>query len=172
MTTKDLKQNEFDKYYERYINKLPNDLPLIEGFKIGTDNVLQFFQSMPSEKLNYKYAEGKWSIKEIFQHIIDTERVFMHRCFRIARHDKTALAGFDQNIYIEPSRAADKSIACLIDEFKSVRQSSIVLLQSLKPDDLECIGNANDNAMSARAAAFMVIGHDIWHMEVIKERYL
>ncbi len=172
MTTKDLKQSEYNEYYERYINKVSNNITLIEGFKVGADNVLQFFQSIPSGKLNYKYAEGKWSVKEVFQHLIDTERVFMHRCFRIARHDDTALAGFDQNIYVEPSQASNKSIESLIEEFKAVRQSSILLLQSLKQDDLEFIGNANNSAMSARAAAFTVIGHDIWHMSVIKKLYL
>ncbi len=172
MTIKDLKQSEFNEYYGRYIDKLSNNITLVDGFKVGADNVLQFFQSIPSDKLNYKYAEGKWSVKEVFQHLIDTERIFMHRCFRIARHDETALAGYNQNIYIEPSNADNKSIESLIEEFKIVRQNSISLLQSLKQDDLEFIGNANNDAMSARAAAFTVIGHDIWHMGVIKELYL
>lgn len=172
MTTKELKQSEFNTYYSQYIDKLSNIINLIEGFKDGKDNVLQFFQSIPSEKLNYRYAEDKWSIKEIFQHLIDTERIFMHRCFRIARHDETALAGYDQNIYIEPSQANNKSIESLIEEFKAVRQNSIILLQSLRLADLEFIGNANDSNMSARAAAFTVIGHYIWHIDVIKERYL
>ncbi len=96
----------------------------------------------------------------------------MYRCFRIARNDKTSLAGFDQNIYIEPSNAKNKSIQSLIDEFTSVRQSSIYLLNSLNDEDLNYIGFSNDAAMSARAAAFTIIGHDIWHMDVIKEKYL
>jgi uncharacterized damage-inducible protein DinB len=172
MTIKDLNEVEQDQYYARYINKLSSNLKLREGFKIGLANVVQFFESIPKDKLNYRYKANKWSIKEILQHLTDTERIFMYRCFRIARNDKTALAGFDQDIYVEPSNADKKSIDILIAEFKSVRQSFITLLDSLSDDDLNRIGNANENAMSARAAAFITIGHEIWHMEVIKERYL
>ena len=92
--------------------------------------------------------------------------------FRIARNDKTSLAGFDQNIYVEPSDAYKKSIAALINEFKTTRQASISLIDSLTDSDLENVGDANGGAMSARAAAFTIIGHEIWHCEVIKEKYL
>jgi uncharacterized damage-inducible protein DinB len=172
MIIKDLKETEFDSYYGRYINKLPDNVKLRKGFEIGMNTVIQFFESIPKDKLDYRYASEKWNIKEILQHLIDTERIFMYRCFRIARNDKTSLAGFDQNIYIEPSNASNKTIEVLIDEFKSVRQSSITLLDSLSDENLKLIGFSNSAAMSARAAAFTIIGHDIWHMDVIKEKYL
>ena len=82
---------------------------------------------------------GKWCIKEILQHLIDTERIFMYRCFRIARNDKTALAGFDQNIYVDPSSAVNKSIEILLDEFRVVRESSISLLNSLSDENLNIL---------------------------------
>ena len=122
--------------------------------------------------MEYKYAAGKWSIKEVFQHIIDTERVFLYRCFRIARHDKTPLTGFEQDDYIVPSKANSKSIESLLEEYQTVRQNSIVLLKSLSETDLKHLGNASDHMLSARAAAFMTLGHEIHHIEVIKERYL
>lgn len=172
MTIKDLKEEEFDPYYGRYINKLSNSIDIREGFVIGKTNVLQFFQDIPKEKLDYRYAKGKWSVKEILQHLIDTERIFMHRCFRIARNDKTSLAGFDQNIYVEPSNASGKLIEDLINEFKAVRESSISLLNSLSDNHLKYVADANGADMSARAAAFTIIGHEVWHMEVIKEKYL
>ncbi len=172
MTIKQLKENEYHEYYGQYIFRLDKALDLREGFKTGKQAILQFFKGISEEKQNHRYAEGKWSIKEIFQHLIDTERVFMYRCFRIARNDETALAGFDQNIYMEPSNANQKSMDALLAEYETVRNASISLLNSLSDDNLRFIGNANESAMSARAAAFIIIGHEIWHREIIEERYL
>lgn len=172
MTTKDLKPNEYSSFYRTYIDLIPKELTLIEGYRGGLKNVETFFSSIPEEKLNYVYAAEKWTVKEILQHIIDAERVFMYRCFRIARHDATPLSGFDENNYIVPSLAGNKSLDSLLEEYKAVRHSSIVLLQSLKDEDLAFIGNANGNNMSARAAAFSVLGHELWHIKIIRERYL
>lgn len=172
MTPKDLNQVEFDPYYQRYIDKLSTNISLKEGFVIGQKQVISFFKTIPIEKHGYRYAPQKWSIKEILQHLIDTERIFMYRCFRIARKDKTPLAGFDQNIYIDPSNADKKTMESLLDEYSITRQSSIFLLNSLSENDLKCIGNANGSAMSARAAAFTIIGHEIWHTEIINKKYL
>ncbi|CAL2065319.1 DinB family protein [Tenacibaculum sp. 190524A05c] len=172
MNTTNLDQNEFDIYYKRYIDKLPQDMSLLQSFLEGKKNTIRFFSSIPDNKLEYRYQNEKWSVKEIFQHLIDTERIFMNRCFRIARRDTTPLSGFDQNIYINPSGANQKSIENLINEFTINREHSINFLNSISREDLCYIGNANGNAMSARAAAFVIPGHDIWHKEIIKERYL
>ena len=172
MTRLDLDPTEFDAYYQRYIDKLSEDTQLREGFRIGKEHVLRFFKNIPEEKIDDRYQPEKWSIKEILQHLIDTERIFMYRCFRIARRDITPLAGFDQNTYIEPSGANQKSVNQLLKEFEISRDHSISLLLSLSDKNLTFIGNSNGVDMSARAAAFTIIGHDIWHMEVINEKYL
>ncbi|WP_298903431.1 DinB family protein [uncultured Psychroserpens sp.] len=172
MTKLDLKSAEFDNYYLRYIDKLSHKTELKKGFSTGKDTLIDFFKSIPNEKLMYRYQAEKWSIKEILQHIIDTERIFMYRCFRIARQDTTPLAGFDQNVYMKPSEANLKSIEHLLNEFEINRNHSISLLNSLSNENLSFIGNSNGGAMSARAAAFTILGHDIWHMEVIKNKYL
>lgn len=172
MTRLDLKSNEFDNYYSGYINKLSGKTELRQGFENGKSKLVTFFRSIPEDKLTYRYRPNKWSIKEILQHLIDTERIFMYRCFRIARRDKTALVGYDQNIYIEPSNANNKSLESLLNEFVINRHHSISLLNSLSEDDLSFIGKSSGGNMSARAAAFTVIGHDIWHMEVIQNKYL
>ncbi|MDY7393840.1 DinB family protein [Aureibaculum sp. 2210JD6-5] len=172
MTKLDLNPSEFDDYYSRYINKLSDVTKLRKGFEIGEITLIDFFKSIPEEKLTYRYQPEKWSVKEILQHLIDTERIFMYRCFRIARRDTTALAGYDQNIYIKPSEANTKSLDSLLNEFTINRNHSIALLNSLTDEDLSFIGNANGGAMSARAAAFIILGHDIWHMEVIQNNYL
>jgi uncharacterized damage-inducible protein DinB len=167
-----LQSNEFDNYYQRYLDKLSDDTLLIKGFEDGKNNIISFFTSIKKEKLDYRYQPEKWSIKEVLQHLIDTERIFMYRCFRIARRDATALAGFEQDDYIQPSNADDKSLENLLNEFITNRNHSIVLLQSLQQDDLIFIGKASGNAMSARAAAFIILGHYIWHIDVIKDKYL
>jgi uncharacterized damage-inducible protein DinB len=172
MTVSDLNTSEYNAFYKTYIEKVSNTFNLIDGFYLGQKLTLDFFNSIPKEKLNYRYAEDKWSIKEVLQHIIDTERVFMYRCFRIARHDKTPLVSFEQDDYIKPSGADEKSFEALIEEYQSVRQCFIVLLKSLKNTDLEFMGTASGNPMSARAAAFMVLGHEKHHIEVVENRYL
>ena len=172
MTKNDLKKAEFDPYYWRYIDKLSDSLGVRESFGIGKGSVVGFFKNIPEDKHDYVYAKDKWTCKEILQHLIDAERIFQYRCFRIARNDKTALAGFDQNIYIAPSLANSKTMDGLLDEFSILRDSSISLLNSLTDEDLKKIGEANGAAMSARAAAFTITGHEIWHMEIITERYL
>lgn len=172
MKKQDLTTDEYHQFYKTYIDMIPDTLELVEGFEMGFKNTEDFFKSIPKKKLEYKYAEDKWTIKEIFQHIIDTERIFMYRCLRVARQDKTALAGFDQNDYIVPSKANSKTIEFLLEEYRTTRQYSIVLLKSLSDDDLKYIGKASGNIMSARSAAFSTIGHEIHHMNVIKERYL
>lgn len=172
MKVSDLQPEEFSINNGRYISILPKDLELIKSFKDDFEAVLHLFQSMPTQKLDYRYAEGKWSLKEVFQHIIDTERIFIYRCFRISRHDKTPLPGFEQDDYVLPAQADKKSLEDLMEEFKAVRHNSIVLLKSLNDTDLKFIGVVNENPISARAAAFNIIGHNLWHVNVIKERYL
>ncbi|MFG6685955.1 DinB family protein [Mariniflexile sp. HNIBRBA6329] len=172
MTISELQTTEYHTFYSNYLALVPKDLSLIDGFKDSSQDIIDFFQNIPAIKLNYAYANEKWNVKEVFQHLIDTERVFQYRCFCMARQDKTSLPGFEQNDYISPSNAKNKSLESLIEEFKTVRQSFIALLNSLNDEDLKCIGVANGNAMSARAAAFIILGHYQWHIDIIKERYL
>lgn len=172
MKITDLKPSEFNEYYGLYINKLSPQATLLEAYTTGGERLLEFFTAIPKDKLDFRYEPGKWSIKEILQHLIDTERIFMYRCLRIARKDLTPLAGFDQNNYIEPSGAGSKTIDSLLVEFKINRENSIALLKSIPEAHLTIIGNASGHDLSARAAAFIIPGHDIWHMEIINERYL
>lgn len=172
MTTQDLKPSEYNEYYKRYIDQLSEKTSLRKGYITGKNDVLQFFKSIPEDKLEYRYAPEKWKVKEVFQHLIDTERIFMYRCFRVARRDTTPLMGFDQDIYVKPSMANAKSIENLLNEYEINRNNSIAMIDSLSDEDLSFVGTASGNPMSARAAAFTILGHDIWHMDVIKKRYL
>lgn len=172
MKVTDLNNSEYNSYYETYVSKVSKDIRLLDGFIEAERYVVDFFKSISDNKLEYRYATGKWSIKEILQHIIDTERVFMYRCFRIARHDKTPLAGFEQDDFINPSKADKKSLDDLLEEYKVGRQNFIVLLKNLNETDLKFMGHASGSPLSARAAAFIILGHEIHHIEVIKARYL
>lgn len=172
MKVLDINTSEYDAYYQVYLDQLSSDLKLSDGFQNGKQEVVAFFNSIPNEQHNFAYAEGKWTVKEVFQHLIDTERVFMYRCFRIARRDATPLAGFDQDDFINTCNANSKSMTLLLEEFIAVRHSFVVLLKTLTTDDLQCVGKASDAAASARAIAFINLGHHLWHINIIKERYL
>ncbi|MEN1784320.1 MAG: DinB family protein [Bacteroidota bacterium] len=172
MTLQDLTTDEYAPYYRRYLDKLPAHALLIPSFTHGQEIVTAFFTAIPKDKLNFAYAENKWTIKQVFQHLIDTERVFMYRCLRFARNDKTVLADFDQSVFIEPSGANTKSLEALLQEFETTRRYSLQMLHSFTPEALVRIGHIQIGPMSARAAAFIVPGHDQWHMDIIKERYV
>jgi uncharacterized damage-inducible protein DinB len=172
MTTTELTPEEYHSYYKNYIDMVPKTQTLLAGFNEGKKTMLDFYKAIPEEKLTYRYQPEKWTIKEVFQHIIDTERIFMYRCLRIARNDSTKLSGFEQDDYVVPSEANEKSIEDLLFEYETNRTNSIVLLKGLSEKNLSFIGNASGNSLSARACAFIIIGHEIWHTKVIQERYL
>mgnify|MGYP000617656096 CR=1 FL=1 len=172
MKKTDLNKSEYNEYYSRYIDKIPNETHLIEGYINGKNSMIDFINSIPNDKLLYKYLPEKWSIKEVIQHLIDTERVFMYRCLRIARNDSTNIEGFEQDEWIIPSEADAKSKAELIKEFSINRENSIMLLKSISDKNLTFVGTANGAVMSARAAAFTILGHDMHHTKIIQERYL
>ena len=172
MKKQELQPTEFNEFYTGYLSKIPDNTSLKKGFEDDKENIIKFFSSISKDKLEYRYQPGKWSIKEVLQHIIDTERIFMYRVLRIARKDITPIEGFDQDIYIKPSGANDKTIEALLEEFKTTRLYSINLLNSISNENLCSIGVANNSPASARACAFILLGHSVWHMDIIKERYL
>ncbi|WP_299104606.1 DinB family protein [uncultured Tenacibaculum sp.] len=172
MTKKDLQTSEYNEYYGNYINLVAADTELVAGFEKDEKYVVDFFSNVPENKLLHRYQEGKWTIKEILQHIIDTERIFMYRFFRIARNDQSPLMGFEQNDYIEPSEANNKSLEALLTEFKLTRQYSLNLIASIPEEHLINMGTASNAAVSARACAYILLGHSMWHINIINERYL
>ena len=172
MKVEELSSTEYHPFYSRYVQKVPKNTGLMDGFTLAENTMIDFFKSIPADKHNFCYEPGKWSIKEVVQHVIDTERIFMYRCLRLARHDKTPLSGFEQDDYIKPSGATRKTMNDLIAEYAAVRHNSLVFLKSIQDDDLKFIGISDGNKISARAAAFIVLGHEIWHKEILEERYL
>jgi hypothetical protein len=171
MTKDDLSVDEYNPYYEQYIKKA-GDVSISEGLKDNGDVTIAFLESISEEKLEFRYAEGKWTIKEIIQHIIDTERVFTYRALCIARKDKTLFPGYDQDEYAVNSEANNRSMFSLMNEYKAVRLASIILFESFSAEMLKRVGVASNSNLSPRAVAFITIGHENHHCEIIKERYL
>ena len=171
MTKNDLTPGEFNPYYGTYIMKT-GEVTLKQGLKQSGDKTIAFLQSIPKDKLEFSYAEGKWTIKEVIQHIMDTERIFAYRALRIARKDQTPLPGFDQDNYIKPSEANKRNIEDLIQEFKSIKMATLTLFDSFSDEMLLSKGTASNSPVSVRAIGFIIMGHEIHHCEVIKDRYL
>lgn len=171
MIKEDLSVHEYNAYYEQYIQKA-GDATISEGLKHNGDVTIAFLESISEEKLEYRYAEGKWTVKEIIQHLIDTERVFTYRALCIARKDKTLFPGYDQDNYAVSSEANKRTMFDLMNEYKAVRLASIMLFESFSSEMLQRIGIASNSNLSPRAVVFITIGHENHHCEIIKERYL
>jgi len=163
--------NEYAPFYAGYIQAIDN-VELLEELEICVHDFIRFVQNIPMDKFDFRYAEGKWTIKDIIQHLIDVERVFSYRAMRIARNDTTPLPGFDENFYVANTNANNRSIQDLLSELALVRQSTLFLFKSFTPEQLAKIGTASDKQVSVRAIGFILIGHQKHHQEVFRERYL
>ena len=124
------------------------------------------------DKFDYRYAEGKWTIKDIIQHLIDAERIFTYRALRFARNDKTNLSGFDENDYVDEANANDRTVMQLLTEMSAVRHATLLLFKSFTNEQLIRIGTSNNNLLSVRALGYIIIGHQNHHQRVFEERYL
>lgn len=171
MTVKDLKTNEYNPFYQTYIDACGKN-GLVEGLINNLNFSLKFFNSIPTDKQEYSYNVGKWTIKELLQHLIDSERIFAYRALRIAREDKTNIPGYEHNDYVPVSRANNRNYSDLVEEFNLVRLSSIALFKSFDNQMLLNIGLANNDTISVRAIGFIMVGHYNHHIKVIKEKYL
>ncbi len=171
MKSEELPINEYEGYFEAYIGILRNT-HLFEDLEISIHEFIRFVQNIPLDKFDYRYAEGKWTIKDIIQHLIDSERVFSYRALRFSRNDKTPLPGFDENAFVENTNANTRSIQELLSEFAIVRQSTLSLFRSFTQEQLKMIGTASEKQLSVRALGFIIIGHLKHHQKVYQERYL
>ena len=158
MKSNQLPVNEYAKYYADYIRVLEN-VELIEELEICIHDFIKFVQNIPMDKFSYRYAEGKWTIKDIIQHLIDAERIFSYRALRISRNDKTPLPGFEEDDYVSNTNANERSIQGLLEELAAVRQSTLFLFKSFSSEQLERIGIASNAEVSVRAIGFIIIGH-------------
>lgn len=162
---------EFQKYIQRYLDFIPSEKWLAE-VKISGDKTIKMYSNFSEEQSHFAYAEGKWTLKEVLLHLSDTERVFQYRILAIARGEQKDLPGFDENEYADHSFANERSLGSLLDEYRLVRQSSQVLLESLHPSALANIGKANGHEISTETIGKLIVGHNYHHLNIIQERYL
>lgn len=158
-------------FYHNYINQVDED-DLGEAFKNGTASFLHFLGTIPESKHDHRYAEGKWSIKDLLQHIIDGERVFDYRALRFARKDTTPLPGFDENLFADNARVENRKWDDLVEEFRAVRRSSEIMFNSFDEEQLSSTGIASDHSNYVLAFGFIIVGHCNHHMNIMKSRYL
>ena len=166
-------KNEYAAYFEHYMQLVAvKNRSIIENLQHSQQEFDSVMRNLPEEKHSFSYAPGKWTLKELIQHIIDTERIFCYRALCFARNDKTALPGFDQDIFVDYGNANQSDYFDLLDEMATLRKSSIQLFQSFSEEALLRIGVASENEMSVRALAYLFSGHQMHHLNIVKERYL
>ena len=158
-------------YYQVYVNELAGE-DLIKALTDGYHDFRKLVSAVSEERLNYSYAEGKWTIKEVLLHVMDAERIFAYRALRFARKDNNALLGFDDDEYAMNSDAAARSGQSIIDEYSALRLSTIELFKNMSNDMYQREGVASGNPMTVSALGYIIAGHEVHHLRVIRERYL
>lgn len=162
---------DFQKYIQRYLDLVPQGDWLNE-LKRSEDKTVGIYSNLTEEQSKFAYAEDKWTLKGLLLHLSDTERVFQYRILAFARGDKNNLPGFDENEYAELSFANVRSLESLLEEYKLVRKSSQILLETMNPAALQYTGIANGNEISVETIGKLIIGHNYHHLNIIEERYL
>lgn len=165
-------KNEYAPYFEQYLQLVNQEKSIVENLVASQNDFEQTLRNIDASKHNFAYDKGKWTLKELIQHTIDTERVFTYRALCFARNDKTDLPGFDQDIFTQNDNANQREFDELLNEMKVVRESSIALFKSFSDEVFQRIGVASNNKMSVRALGYLFSGHQLHHLNIVKERYL
>jgi hypothetical protein len=161
----------YPDHFSRYI-ELVQDKELNSILNAQATEAESFFNSIPENKWLYKYAEGKWTVKEVLQHITDTERVFSNRAFVFSRKDPNIIQSFDDKEYAKNSNANSKNPKDLIEEFLAVRKSAELLFKGFSQEQLNAIGKGSSYEMDVKAVGYMIAGHYKHHINILKEKYL
>lgn len=158
-------------FYKNYIKQI-EETDLIQALRISGHRMSEVVHSIPELKADFRYADGKWTIRELLCHIIDAERIFAYRALRFARNDKTPLSGFEENDYAPQANAQGRDLRKIADEMDHVRTSTIDLFEGFTPEMLTRKGAANKNEISVIGIGFVIAGHETHHRQILVERYL
>lgn len=161
---------DYPEYYGKYIALVEGDP--IEALNHARKKMYKLISNLDKKDLDYRYAEGKWTIREILVHLMDGERVFAYRALRFARKDLTPLAGFEENDYVPASKAAGRKIKSILREYEAMREATIELFANMDDEQLAQSGTANNSRISVRSLLYCIAGHELHHVNVIKEKYL
>lgn len=165
-------RGEYPVYAAMYIDLLPDDGLVLKHLEDNFKATKELIHSLAEEKLLYRYAPGKWTIKEILVHIIDDERIYSYRALRFARNDKTTLPGFEQDNFASNSNANKRDLKNIFEEYEAVRKATIALFNGLNDESLTRGGTADGSQTTVRALAYHIAGHELHHIRFIKEKYL
>ena len=158
-------------FYANYVNHVKS-MDLMEALAKSGSITYGFICGIPEERGEFRYASGKWSIKEVICHMMDAERIFGYRAVRFARKDETPLAGFEENEYASQANAHARTLIQLADEMKRLRATTLDLFSSFTPEMLQLKGTANKNIISVINIGYVIAGHETHHRTILRERYL
>jgi len=164
-------ETEYLPYYGKYISLVPDE-EILSQMGTQSEATLFLLQGIPEAQSRFRYAPGKWSIRELVGHVIDTERIFAYRALRFSRNDRTPLNGYEQDDYILNASFDDYPLTELTAEFDSVRRSTIFLFKHLTEEAWTRRGIANESQASVRALAYIIAGHELHHMQILRDKYL
>ncbi len=162
--------DEFGEFYEDYIN-LVDELNVIQSLIQQGQRVYTFIRQLSADKAKHRYADDKWSVKEIIGHLVDTERIMAYRALCISRGEQTALPGYDHEAYVEQGNFDQRSLQNLSVEYDALRNANISMFSSFTKDQMLRKGTANGVTISVRALAFIIAGHEKHHLTVLKDKY-
>lgn len=163
---------EYPPYFEQYIAKVKNSNDILAQLKKQENIVLDLITALSDKQMNYAYEEGKWSVAELLNHLIDTERIFSFRALSLARGEAASLPGFDDDAYVQSSFANAKSKIQLKEEYSTNRKSTIALFRGFENECVDIMGEANGLKISVRAILYIIAGHEVHHLQVLNEKYL
>ena len=164
--------DQYNAYYETYIRLVPEGADPLAQLQRQLQELRRLVGQLTDQQARFAYAPGKWSIKEVLGHIIDTERIFAYRALRIARGDQQPLAGFEQNDYVPASGANERPLENILHEYATVRAATLSLFDSFPLAAYDQMGTASGYPLSVRALAFILPGHEAHHLHILQERYL
>lgn len=166
-----IEKNEYGEFYERYV-KLSNNTPLDDLLKSNAREMVDLFDGLSEKDSLYRYEEGKWTLKQVFGHMIDTERIFGYRALCVARGEPNALPGFDQDIYVNNADFNATPLSKLRAQYESTRDFTLTLFSSFNDDELVRRGTISGHSFTVRATGYVIAGHELHHLNIINERYL
>jgi len=164
-------QNEYPEWYDSYVKSVPEG-NIVELLSSQLEDVLKLAENIQEDVSHFSYEPDKWSIKEVFGHLNDSERILSNRALRFIRKDKTDIPQYDHNAYVTEANFNRISFKKLVEEFKSIRSATITLFANVNEDDWLLSGTASGKSFTVRAMAYIIVGHVIHHAAVLRERYL
>jgi hypothetical protein len=162
--------SEYAPFFQGYISAVPEG-DVVTLLREGGRELVGAVGGLSEHRAGFRYAEDKWTVREVIGHLIDAERIFSYRALRIARGDATPLPGFDENEYVRAAHSDERTIGDLTQEFAAVRESTVLLFQSLPEDAWVRRGISNGKEISVRALAYIADGHMRHHLRILRERY-